>query len=112
MGMSEPITSIAHYRVKPGCEDEFLAIVDRHTTTLRELGLVTDRDTEVYLGTERGVEGPLVIEVFDWVDEDASRRAHTHPAVSAVWESMGPLCEERGGRPSFEFPNLRRLSPA
>ena len=110
--MSEPITSIAHYRVRPGCEDEFLAIVERHTTTLRELGLLTDRATEVYLGTERGVDGPLVIEVFDWVDEDASRRAHTHPAVSAVWESMGPLCEERGGRPSFEFPNLRRLSPA
>ena len=23
--------------------------------------------------------------------------------------SMGPLCEARGGRPPFEFPNLRRI---
>ena len=110
--MNEPITSIAHYRVKPGCEEEFLAVVDRHEATLRELELVTDRQPEVYLGSEKGVAGPLVIEVFDWVDEDAAQRAHTHPQVSALWESMGPLCEERGGRPMFEFPNLRRLRPA
>jgi quinol monooxygenase YgiN len=107
--MSTPVTSLAHYRVKPGCEEQFLEIIDRHTATLRELELVTDRETEVYLGAERGVEGPFIIEVFDWVDEDAAARAHTHPHVSAVWESMGPLCEERGGRPMFEFPTLRRL---
>jgi hypothetical protein len=110
--MSTPITSIAHYRVKPGCEDEFLAVVERHEATLRELELVTDREPEVYLGSEKGAEGPLVIEVFDWVDEDAAMRAHTHPQVSALWESMGPLCEERNGRPMFEFPNLRRVRPA
>jgi hypothetical protein len=108
--MSTPVTSIAHYRVKPGHEDEFLAILDGHGSTLRELGLVTDREVEVYVGAEKGIDGPLVIEVFDWVDEDASARAHTHPQVSKVWESMGPLCEERGGRPMFEFPTLRRLS--
>lgn len=107
--MSEPITSFAHYRVKPGCEDEFLAVIDRHTATLRELELVTDRETEVYLGSEKGVDGPLVIEIFEWVDEKASALAHTHPRVSTLWESMGPLCEERGGRPMFEFPNLHRL---
>lgn len=110
--MSEPITSMAHYRVKLGCEDEFLDIIDQHTATLRDLELVTDREVEVYLGAERGVEGPLIIEVFDWVDEEAARRAHTHPRVSGIWEAMGPLCEDRGGRPSFEFPNLRRLQRA
>jgi hypothetical protein len=107
--MTETITSFAHYRVKQGCEDEFLDIIDRHTSTLRELELVTDRETEVYLGSEKGVDGPFIIEIFDWVDEDASARAHTHPRVSEVWESMGPLCESRGGRPPFEFPNLRRI---
>lgn len=107
--MSEPITSFAHYRVKPGREEDFLAVVDRHWPVLRELELVTDREPEVYLGREKGVEGPFVIEVFEWVDEDASSRAHQHPAVSGIWEAMGPLCESRGGRPSFEFPNLRRV---
>jgi hypothetical protein len=104
-----PITSLAHYRVKPGAEEQFLDIVDRHSATLRELELITDREVELYLGSEKGLDGPFVIEVFDWVDADAAARAHTHPRVSEVWESMGPLCEERGGRPSMEFPTLRRV---
>lgn len=108
--MEGPITSIAHYRVKPGCEEEFLEIVDRHWVTLLDLELVTDREPDVYLGTERGVDGPLVVEVFDWSGEDATARAHTHPEVSVMWEAMGPLCEGRGGRPPFEFLNLRRLA--
>lgn len=108
--MSDPITSIARYRVKPGCESEFLEIVDRHWTTLREVELVTDREPEVYVGTEKRPEGPLIVEIFDWVDEDASRRAHTHPLVSRIWEAMGPLCEEREGQPAFEFAGLRRLA--
>lgn len=107
--MSAPVTSLAQYRVKPGSEEEFLEVLDRHHVVLRDLELVTDREVEVYLGAERGVEGPLVVEVFDWVDADAAGRAHTHPRVSALWESMGPLCEERGGRPMFEFVSLGRL---
>jgi|ERR671919_387662 hypothetical protein len=107
--MSDPITSIAHYRVLSGCEDDFLEIVDRHWIALHELELVTDREAEVYLGSEQGVDGPLVIEIFEWVDEDASRRAHTHPLVSGIWEAMGPLCEGRGGHPAFEFADLRRV---
>jgi hypothetical protein len=106
--MSTPITTIPHYRVKPGCEDEFLAIIDRHWPALRELELVTDREPEVFVGAEQGVEGTFVVEVFEWADADASARAHQHPAVSEIWESMGPLCESRGGRPPFEFPNFRR----
>ena len=107
--MSDPITTIPHYRVKPGCEDEFLAIIDSHWPALRELGLVTDREPQVFVGSEQDVEGTYVVEVFEWADADASKRAHRHPAVSKIWESMGPLCESRGGRPSFEFPNFRRV---
>jgi hypothetical protein len=105
--MADPIISMPHYRVKPGCEDEFLAIIDAHWPALRDLELVTDREPEVYVGREQDVDGPLVIEIFEWVDRDASSRAHQHPAISTLWEAMGPLCEERGGRPSFEFPSLR-----
>lgn len=107
--MDDLITSVAHYRVKPGCKEEFLEIIDRHWIALRELELVTDREVEVYLGFEQGTEGPLVIEIFDWVNGDASGRAHTHPDVSGVWEAMGPLCEARGGRPAFEFHDGRRI---
>jgi hypothetical protein len=107
--MSEPITSIARYRVKPERVDEFLHVIDGHWATLRELELVTDREPEVYLGDERETSGPLVVEVFDWTGPDASSRAHTHPRVSEVWEAMGPLCESRNGTPSMEFVNARRL---
>jgi hypothetical protein len=51
-----------------------------------------------------------VIEIFEWIDDDAAGRAHTHPEVSEVWEAMDPLCEERAGRPSMEFPHLRAVS--
>jgi hypothetical protein len=108
--MSDPITSIARYRVKPDSVDEFLEIVDRHWTTLRDIELVTDREPEVYVGTERETGGPVVVEVFDWASEDASGRAHTHPLVSKVWEAMGPLCESRNGATSMEFLNARRLA--
>jgi hypothetical protein len=107
--MSDPISSLARYRVVAGRENEFLEIIDRHWTTLRDLEMVTDRAPEVYVGSERGVEGPIVVEIFDWVDEDATRRAHTHPLVSSIWEAMGPLCEGRNGGSPFEFLNLRRL---
>lgn len=108
--MAEPITSINRYRVKRDSVDEFLEIIDRHWATLHDLELVSDRDVEVYVGEERGGGGPLVVEIFDWVDEDASGRAHTHPLVSEVWEAMGPLCESRDGNGSMDFVNLQRLS--
>ncbi len=109
--MSEPITSVARYRVKRDHVEEFLDVVERHWTTLRELELVTDREADVYVGEDRDHGGgPLVIELFDWVDADASNRAHTHPLVSEVWEAMGPLCESRGNAKSMDFVNVRRRS--
>lgn len=109
--MSEPVTSVNRYSVKPEAVDDFLEVIDRHWTILREAELVTDRDVQVYVGPERGTGEPVVVEIFEWVDEDASHRAHTHPAVSPVWESMGPLCEARGPRGPFEFLNLQRRDP-
>lgn len=102
------ITSVARYRVKPDCVDDFLEIIDQHWAILRNLELVTDREADVLVGVERGSGRPLVVEIFDWVDDAAAGRAHTHPDVSMVWESMGPLCEEREAGGPFEFQNLER----
>lgn len=107
--MADPVTAFAHYRVREGRVPEFLELVARHGPILRRLGLVTETPTRVYVGAEKQIDGPLVIEVFEWIDDEASARAHTHPEVSAVWTAMGPLCEERGGRPPFEFPNAREV---
>lgn len=108
--MTDPITSIARYRVKADRVDDFLEVVDRHWATLRDLELVTDREPEVFVGEERETGGPLVVELFDWAGPDASGRAHTHPRVSEVWEAMGPLCESRNGAAPMEFVNARRVA--
>jgi hypothetical protein len=107
--MGTSVTSVNRYSVRADLVDAFLEIIDRHWSTLRELELVTDREVQVFLGPERDTGAPVVVEIFDWVDEDAARRAHTHPDVSQVWEEMGPLCEPRSGRGPFEFLNLARL---
>lgn len=108
--MTDPITSIARYRVKADRVDDFLEVVDRHWATLRDLELVTDREPEVFVGEERETGGPLVVELFDWAGPDASGRAHTHPRVSEMWEAMGPLCESRNGAAPMEFVNARRVA--
>jgi hypothetical protein len=108
--MTEPVTSLNQYRVKDGLVDEFLEIIDRHWVTLRELDLVTDRPVDVFVGSERTAPGPLVVELFEWADADASARAHQHPRVSGLWEAMGPLTEGRGDRGPFEFASLQRRS--
>jgi hypothetical protein len=108
----DSVTTFAHYRVRPGSEEAFLSLIARHWPLLRELELVENEPARVYLGTEDGIPGPLVMEVFEWVSLDASRRAATHPRVTAIWEAMGPLCEERGGRPRFEFATMRPVQPA
>jgi hypothetical protein len=107
--MNDAVTSVNRYQVKPECLDDFLKVIDQHAALLRDLELITDREAEVLVGNERETGRPLVVEIFDWSDESASQRAHTHPQVSGIWEAMGPLCEARGDRGPFEFANLRRL---
>lgn len=104
-----PETVICQFRVKPGSEDAFTDLLRRHWKVLRELELATPKPNQCYVGSERGIEGPLFVEIFEWVDAEASGRAHQHPAVSEVWEAMTPLCEERGGKPAMEFPHFQPL---
>lgn len=95
--------AIAQYRVKIGGEEKFKDVLRQHQATLHSLGLITERPAEVFLGAERKIDGPLFVEIFEWASADAASLAHTHPQVSALWETIGELCEARGGRPMFEF---------
>ena len=54
------ITSIARYRVKPDCVEQFLTLIERHWSIMRGLDLITDREAEVFVGQERGTGRPLV----------------------------------------------------
>ena len=51
----------------------------------------------------------MVFEIFNWKNADAPRIAHETPEVGQVWEAMGTMCEERNGRPKFDFPHVERL---
>ena len=85
--MDNLITSVNRYSVKADRVDEFMGIIAQHAATLRDLELITGREVEVFVGRERDTGQPVVIEIFEWADEGATERAHTHPAVSGVWEA-------------------------
>ena len=79
---------IACYRPKPGKEAELAAVTRTHVPTLRQLGLVTDRQPV----TMTAGDG-TVIEVFEWASADAIEQAHTHPRVLALWEQYSAVCD-------------------
>jgi hypothetical protein len=99
-------TVICTFRVRADGEQEFRELLERHWPTLRALELVTDQPTQCYRSLDG--DGPTYVEIFDWA-EGGMQRAHEHPDVLAIWEPMGPLCEERDGRPAMEFPHFEAL---
>lgn len=103
--MASPVTVLCTYRVIPGQEAAFEALLALHYPALRKADLATERVPSIYRGTD-GTGGPVFHEIFEWRDEDSSRVAHESPLVMAVWEPMGELCEGREGRPQFEFPEV------
>jgi hypothetical protein len=89
-----------------------LEAVAMHYPVLRKLELITDRAPVV----ARAGDGSIV-EVFEWVSEEAAQKAHEHPEIAAVWESMGKvgdvaalssLAEVRHPFPHFEPVELPR----
>lgn len=102
------VTSLCIYRVKPGSEASFRALLARHWPTLRRVGLAADVASKVYEGTE-GENQPVFFELLHWRDAEGPDRAHELPDVMAVWEPMGRLCETRAGRPAMEFPRVERI---
>jgi hypothetical protein len=107
--MSSPATVICIYRVRRGHEGEFMQLLRRHWPTLRSLGLASEKVPQHFQGAEQS-GGPLFVEIFEWVSEEAAGVAHQHPEVMAIWEPMDKLTEPRDGRPNMEFPHVRPLS--
>jgi len=75
---------IVAFKPKPGQGEALLAEIRQHVPTLRTEGLATDRPAYVM----RAGDGTLV-EVFEWVSEEAIQQAHTNPAVGAMWGGLG-----------------------
>lgn len=79
---------IACYRPKPGQQDGLREAVRTHVSTLRSLGLVTNRQP-IAMEAQDGT----IVEVFEWASADAIRAAHEHPAVHRMWEAFERVCE-------------------
>jgi hypothetical protein len=103
------VTSMCVYQVRAGTEREFERLLRRHWPTLHELELVTDNRAIAYRG--RNDDGsPFFVEFLEWRDETMPDTAHSLPEVAAIWEAMGPLCEDRNGKPAMAFPSVESLS--
>jgi hypothetical protein len=99
--------NVCTYKVKPGKEAEMERLLAIHWPTLHRAGLVTDDPARILRGLPSGKPGDhhgatsTYIELFSWKDDKGPELAHQTPAIMAVWEPMGALCEHMDF-PSFE----------
>lgn len=79
---------IVAYKPKSGQERTLDALVAKHLEILAREGLVSDHPASVM----RSSDG-TVVEVFEWASADAIKRAHSNPAVGALWSEFGAACD-------------------
>lgn len=79
---------IAGYKPKPGKEAELEALMNTHLVRLRAQNLVTDRDS-IIMKSEDGI----ILEVFEWISNDAIQQAHSNPHVQKMWAEYAEVSE-------------------
>jgi len=91
--------SIACFKPRPGCEDALLELVRHHLPTLRALSLVTER-APIVMRTQSGT----IVEVFEWVSQEAIAGAHHNPEVLDLWKRFEAVCwyETPSNLPEFQ----------
>ena len=93
--------SVACYKPKPGCEEALLELVRNHLPPLRAQGLVTDR-TPMVMRTANGT----IVEIFEWVSQEAIAGAHQNPAVIDLWKRFDAVCSYETPSKLPEFQNM------
>ena len=93
--------AVACYKPRPGCEEALAALVREHLPPLRAQGLVTARESIVM----RTADGTIV-EVFEWVSQEAISGAHTNPVVVELWKRFEAVCSFETPSKIPEFQNL------
>lgn len=100
--------TMAMYRPHPGKESELAEIIKGHVPILREEGLITEFPPVTLIS----VDGTL-IEIFEWLSEEAKDKAHSSPKVWPVWEQIMRVAElvSLSSLPEAEhpFPNFKRV---
>ncbi len=93
--------SVACYRPRPGCEHALLELVRQHLPPLRAEGLVTDR-VPIVMRTADGT----IVEVFEWVSQEAIASAHENPTVLDLWKRFEAVCRYETPSNLVEFQNM------
>ena len=90
---SSPVRVLCIYRVKDGKEGEFRPLLEKHWSTLNNMGLVTSEPAQWFLSQDKN-KRKCFVELFEWKDAKAPQTAHELPEVMAVWEPMGELVDD------------------
>jgi hypothetical protein len=93
--------SFACYKPRPGCENALLELVRDHLPPLRAQSLVTERAPIVM----RAADG-TIIEIFEWVSQEAIAGAHNNPAVLDLWKRFEAACWYATPANLAEFQNM------
>jgi quinol monooxygenase YgiN len=93
--------SVACYKPKRGCEEALLELVRNHLPPLRAQGLVTDR-APIVMRTADGT----IVEIFEWVSQEAIAGAHQNPAVIDLWKRFDAVCSYETPSNLAEFQNM------
>jgi quinol monooxygenase YgiN len=93
--------SVACYKPKPGSEKALVELVREHLPPLRAQGLVTER-APIVMRTTDGT----IVEIFEWVSQEAITGAHTNPAVLELWKRFEALCSYETPSHLVEFQNM------
>jgi hypothetical protein len=80
--------SVACYKPKADCQEALLDLVRNHLPPLRSQGLVTERQSIVM----RTADG-TIIEIFEWVSQEAVAGAHQNPVVLELWKRFEAVCK-------------------
>jgi quinol monooxygenase YgiN len=107
-GMMSSTVFMALYRPKPGKERELKEILKVHIPTLREEGLITNREL-LTLQAEDGT----IIEIAEWKSNEAIEMAHQSKNVMSIWDKIGSVAELTNlstlNESKEPFPNFKPL---
>jgi hypothetical protein len=78
---------IVTYKPKPGNADALKELTKGHVPRLKKEGLVTDREPVIM----EAADG-TIIEVFEWLSDEAIAKAHTNAEVHKLWAEYFAIC--------------------
>ncbi|MDB5009145.1 MAG: hypothetical protein JWP45_3538 [Mucilaginibacter sp.] len=79
---------IACYKPKPGKAAALKELMKTHLPRLKAEGLVTNRQSIIM----EAADG-TILEVFEWLSQEAIDQAHTNQAVLKMWGEYGEVCD-------------------